>query len=210
MRTTFHQELARIGEQLIGMTQLVQSAMGRATNALLETDRVLADEVISDDATIDALRREIDDNIVHTLATQQPVAGDLRTLVAGLRIDRDLERMGDLARHIAESTVAAFPCPVVPIGLHGVVHSMNRVALRMAEQAREAICCREQDSADQLSRQDDEMDSLQAELYRELPDSGETVRTALDLALIGRYYERYADHAVSVAENVVFEIGATV
>jgi len=210
MRTTFHQELERIDQQLIGMTQLVQSAMGRATTALLETDRVLADEVISDDATIDALRREIDDNILHVLATQQPVAGDLRALVAGLRIDRDLERMGDLARHIAEATVAEFPHPVVPIGLHGVVHSMNRVALRMAEQAKEAIGYREQDSAAELSRQDNEMDSMQAALYRELLYSDESVRTALDLALIGRYYERYADHAVSVAENVAFEIGALV
>jgi phosphate transport system protein len=87
---------------------------------------------------------------------------------------------------------------------------MNRVVLQMAEQAKEAICYREQDSVAELSRQDDEMDGLQSALYRELLYSDETVRTALDLALIGRYYERYADHAVSVAENVAFEIGAMV
>jgi phosphate transport system protein len=210
MRTTFHQELEQIDEKLIGMAQLAQSAMGRATTALLETDPVLADEVISDDDTIDALRREIDGHILRVLATQQPVAGDLRTLVAGLRIDRDLERMGDLARHIAEIATADLPFGAVPVSLRGVIHSMNRAALRMAERAKEAIGYRDQGCAAALDRQDDEMDSLQAALYRELRHSDVTVRTALDLALLGRYYERYADHAVSVAESVEFEVGVSV
>jgi phosphate transport system protein len=208
MRTTFHQELETIDEKLIGMTQLVQSAMGRATTALLEADRTTASEVISDDATVDALRQEIDERVVHLLATQQPVAGDLRALVAGLRIDRDLERMGDLARHIAEIAAADFPAVAVPMALRGIVHSMNRVALRMAEQAKEAIGYRDTDSAAELDRVDDEMDSLQAALYRELLFSRVPVRTALELALVGRYYERYADHAVSVAASVSFEAGA--
>ncbi|GAA3434920.1 phosphate signaling complex protein PhoU [Kutzneria kofuensis] len=209
MRTTFHQELESIDGKLIGMTQLVQSAMGRATTALLEADRTTAGEVIDDDATIDALRREIDEHVLRVLATQQPVAGDLRVLVAGLRIDRDLERMGDLARHIAEVAAEDFPHVAVPVKLRGIVHSMNRVALRMAEQAKEAIGYRDKNSAAELDREDDEMDSLQAALYRELLTTDVPVHTALELALLGRYYERYADHAVSVAESVRFETGAT-
>ena len=210
MRTTFHQELERIDEKLIGMTQLVQSAMGRATTALLETDATLAREVISDDNTIDALRREIDEHILRVLATQQPVAGDLRSLVAALRMDRDLERMGDLARHVAEIAADDFPRDAVPIELHGIVHSMNRVALHLAEQVKEAIAFRDKESAAELDREDDEMDTLQVALYKELLASALPVATALDLALLGRYYERYADHAVSVAESVRFEAGASV
>ncbi|QUQ64075.1 phosphate signaling complex protein PhoU [Kutzneria sp. CA-103260] len=208
MRTTFHQELDIIDQKLIGMTQLVQSAMGRATTALLEADRTTANEVISDDATVDALRREIDEHILRVLATQQPVAGDLRALVAGLRIDRDLERMGDLARHIAETAAGDFPRTAVPPKLTGIVHSMNRVALRLAEQAKEAIVYRDKDSAAELEREDDEMDSLQSALYLELLHTDVTVQTALELGLLGRYYERYGDHAVAVADSVRFETGA--
>ena len=208
MRTTFHQELERIDEKLIGMTQLVQSAMGRATTALLEADDVTAREVISDDTTIDALRREIDEHILRVLATQQPVAGDLRALVAGLRMDRDLERMGDLARHIAEIAADDAPRDAVPIQLHGIVHSMNRLALHLAEQVKEAIAFRDKESAAELDREDDEMDTLQAALYKELLSSTLPVQAALELALLGRYYERYADHAVAVADSVRFEAGA--
>jgi phosphate transport system protein len=210
MRTTFHQELERIDEKLIGMTQLVQSAMGRATTALLEADDITAREVITDDNTVDALRREIDEHILRVLATQQPVAGDLRTLVAGLRMDRDLERMGDLARHIAEIAAKDAPRDAVPIQLHGIVHSMKRVALHLAEQVKEAIAFRDKESAAELDREDDEMDTLQIALYKELLSSALPMQTALDLALLGRYYERYADHAVSVAESVRFEAGASV
>ncbi|MFC0432036.1 phosphate signaling complex protein PhoU [Kutzneria buriramensis] len=209
MRTTFHQELETIDEKLIGMTQLVQSAMGRATTALLEADDVTAREVISDDNTVDALRREIDEHILRVLATQQPVAGDLRTLVAGLRMDRDLERMGDLARHIAEIAAEDAPRDAVPIQLHGIVHSMNRVALHLAEQVKEAIAFRDRESAAELEREDDEMDTLHAALYKELLASALPMQTALDLALLGRYYERYADHAVAIAESVRFEAAAS-
>lgn len=208
MRTTFHQELENIDQKLIGMTQLVQSAMGRATTALLEADSTTAAEVISDDTTVDALRKEIDEHIVRVMATQQPVAGDLRALVAALRIDRDLERMGDLARHIAETAEDDFPKIAVPMKLRGIVHSMNRIALRLADQAKEAIAYRDKEFAAELDREDDEMDSLQAALYRELLCTDVDVHTALELALLGRYYERYADHAVAVAESVRFEAGA--
>jgi len=208
MRTTFHQELETIDQKLIGMTQLVQSAMGRATTAMLEADPTTADEVISDDTTIDALRREIDEHILRVLATQQPVAGDLRALVAGLRIDRDLERMGDLARHIAEIAADDFPRATVPLELTGIVHSMNRAALHLAEQAKEAIAFRDKECAAELDREDDEMDSLLAALYREVLASDLDMRTALELTLLGRYYERYADHAVAIADSVRFETGA--
>jgi len=118
--------------------------------------------------------------------------------------------MGDLARHIAEIAAGDFPHDAVPLKLHGVVRSMNRVALHLAEQAKEAIAFRDKESAAELDREDDEMDTLQIALYKELLSSALPMQTALDLALLGRYYERYADHAVSVAESVRFEAGASV
>jgi len=163
----------------------------------------------NDPAKANALRREIDEHVLRVLATQQPVAGDLRTLVAGLRMDRDLERMGDLARHVAEIAADDFPRDAVPIALHGIVHSMNRVALHLAEQVKEAIAFRHKESAAELDREDDEMDTLQIALYKELLASAPPMQTALDLALLGRYYERYADHAVSIADSVGFEAGAS-
>src|SRR5450759_3214417 len=102
MRNTFHEDLAKISDQLVEMTRLAGTAMPRATTALLDADLHLAETVIAADEQIDALRRELDDRAIDLLARQQPVATDLRMVVTAMRMSADLERMGDLARHVAK------------------------------------------------------------------------------------------------------------
>ncbi|WP_163507209.1 phosphate signaling complex protein PhoU [Fodinicola acaciae] len=208
MRTTYHEELAKLGAELAGMARTVDRAMRRASTALLDTDGELADKVIAEDAEIDALRDMLDDQILDMLARQQPVAIDLRTLVAGLRISGDLERMGDLARHVAEVARRDRPTAMPP-RLRDAVEKMSQVAHKLAGKVAAVLESRDAERALELDRDDDEMDLLQDSLYRELlaGDWGEDVEVAMEATLVGRFYERYADHAVAVADRVAFLAG---
>jgi phosphate transport system protein len=209
MRETFHKELDRLVDQLVEMTRLVDTAMSRATTALLDADLALAEGVIAADQAVDALRQELDDHAFELIARQQPVATDLRTLIASLRMSADLERMGRLARHIAELAQLRYPrCPVPP-ELRSTVLQMGQVAQRIVAKAGSVIASRDVQVALELEQDDDEMDLLQRTLYERLLDGSCTdgIEAAVDLTLAGRYYERYADHAVSVAHRVAFVAG---
>ncbi|WP_311197761.1 PhoU domain-containing protein [Ornithinimicrobium sp. INDO-MA30-4] len=120
MRTAFHEELAFISDQLVEMTRLTASALNRATQALMDADLELAESVITADEHIDAIRRDLDNRAVDTLARQQPVATDLRILVTSMRMSSDLERMGDLARHVAKVARLRYPESSIPPALRGV------------------------------------------------------------------------------------------
>jgi phosphate transport system protein len=206
MRDIYHDELDDIGNSLVAMTGLVRAAMERATNALLDGDLSGAERVISDDPRIDALREDLEARSFQMIARQQPVATDLRVLVTTLHIAADLERMGDLARHIAKVARMRFPEVAVPAELRDVISQMGAVALSLVDKVQGVIEGRDVELAEAVEIEDDSMDALHRQLYTLLlgPRWTHSVEAAVDMTLIGRYYERYADHAVSVAQRIVF------
>jgi phosphate transport system protein len=207
VRDAFKGELESIGAALVEMTRLVGSAMSRATTALLDADLALAESVIEQDRTVDKLRDELDEKVIDILVRQQPVVGtDLRVVITSLRMSADLERMGDLAIHVAKVARMRYPRSAVPPELIGTMLEMGQVAQRIVTKAGSVIASRNVGLALELEQNDDEMDRLHLRLFRVLLEPGWTYgnETAVDLTLLGRYYERYADHAVSVARRVVF------
>jgi phosphate transport system protein len=209
MRQQFHEQLDGLVDDLVRLTLMVETAMGRATTALLEANAELADQVARDIKAVSALHEAMDQRAFELVASQQPVAGDLRVVVAALRMTADLERMGALARHVADIARRYAPKRAVPEPLRETVKRMGVVAERITAITRRAIGARDWTAAGGLERADDEMDELLQALYhRMLQDSWRhETGTAIDLTLLGRYYERYADHAVSVARRVAFLTG---
>ncbi|HZE49536.1 MAG TPA: phosphate signaling complex protein PhoU [Jatrophihabitantaceae bacterium] len=206
MRDIYHDELDDIGTTLVNMTQLVRAAMERATNALLDGDLSGAERVISDDPQVDALREDLEERTFQMIARQQPVATDLRVLITTLHLAADLERMGDLARHIAKVARMRYPEIAVPAEIRDVISQMGAVALSLVEKVGHVIEGRDVELAQAIEAEDDSMDALHRKLFTLLlsPNWTHGVEAAIDMTLIGRYYERYADHAVSVAQRVVF------
>ena len=206
MRDVYHEELDSIGRTLLEMTGLVGAAMGRATAALLEADLQVAESVISADDAVDALQHDLDARALDLLARQQPVAGDLRTIITSLRMSADLERMGDLARHVAKVARLRYPAIAIPEDLRDAVKRMGEIAVDLAQKTAEIIDGRDVDVARELPEDDDAMDELHRTLYGALLDrkAEYSTETAIDVTLIGRYYERFADHAVSVSRRIIF------
>ena len=206
MRQQFAEELRGVTEQLVEMTRLVGSAMQRATTALLDADLVLAESVIAADEKVDEINAAIEEQALSTIARQAPVATDLRLLVAGLRMSADLERMGDLARHVAKVARMRYPESAVPAELRDTILEMGQVAERLVAKTGSIIASRNIAAAAELETDDDIMDRLHRSLFTKLLDDDWEygIEPAIDITLIGRYYERYADHAVSVARRVVF------
>ncbi|EPD67050.1 phosphate signaling complex protein PhoU [Streptomyces sp. HGB0020] len=206
MRAAYHEELESIGDSLVDMANLVTSAMGRATSALLDADLQLAESVIAGGDTVDDLQRDMENRAVAVLARQQPVARDLRLVVTSLRMSADLERCGILAQHVAKVARRRFPDQAVPRDLRRTILEMGQLAQRLMAQAAEVIVTRDVESALQLEKDDDRMDELHRMIFHHLLDEKwhHGVETAVDVTLVGRYYERFADHAVSVAKRVVY------
>jgi phosphate transport system protein len=206
MRDIYHEQLDEILVQLERMTRTVSTAVRRSTAALLTTDLGTAEEVIAADAQLDATGEMIEEKVFDLIARQAPVANELRTLFAALRMVADLERMGDLAAHVAKITRLRYPLPAIPAELEGLIEDMGRVAQRMVDQAGDVIKSRDVSAAQQIASADDEMDKLRRNQFRlMMADSWpHGVEVAVDIALLGRYYERIADHAVSMARRVIF------
>ena len=204
MRKVFHEELDSITDQLVDMTRLAGSAMSRATTSLLDADLHLAEDVITGDRALDDARQRLDALSVDVLARQQPVATDLRVVVTALRMSSDLERMGDLARHVAKVARLRYPNSAVPATLRAHILEMGQVAERIVAKSGSVIAARDIDMAVALEQDDDAMDELHRRLFTVLTTTKLTTETIVDLALLGRYYERFADHAVSVARRVVY------
>ena len=161
---------------------------------------------ISRNAAIDQLRESVERRTVDLIARQQPVASDLRALTTGLRIASDLERCGDLAVHVAKLARRRYPTCAVPAELQATIGEMGDVASAIVEKAGAVVATRDADRAVELESDDDVMDALHKTLLLTMlaPEWHYGVDTAIDLALAGRYYERFADHAVSVARQVVY------
>ncbi len=206
MRDAFHEDLDTITDQLVEMTHFAGSAMARATTALLDADVHLAESVIQADHQLDAIRSALDALSIDVLARQQPVATDLRIVVTSMRMSSDLERMGDLARHVAKVARLRYPDKAVPAALNAHILQMGQVAERIVAKAGSVIASKDADSAISLEKDDDAMDELHRELFAALlsEKADFPAETVVDLTLLGRYYERFADHAVSVARRVVY------
>lgn len=212
MRTEYQAELDRLVDKLDVMAGLVDQALATATTALLRADRPLANSVLAITDQADAAQRDIDHHAVGLIARQQPVATDLRGIIAYLRASADLERMAILAAHIVRITAQRYPAHVVPVELADTVSRMGAVAHQLVEAARRAIRSNQWAAVFDPDTADDEMDALQRQLYEHTldPAGHHTPTTVFDLALVGRYYERLGDHAVAVAERMAYRAGAIV
>jgi phosphate transport system protein len=208
MREAFHDQLDAIFVDLATMCGQVETAVNRATAALLTGDASIAEEVISADLAIDANRERVEDNAFALLSLQQPVAGDLRVVVSALRMVSELERMGDLSVHVAKIARLRVPNVAVPDSIRETMVKMAEVAEDMVRRVKSIIADRDVEAAIALGRDDEIMDQLRRRSFAELlgDDWAHGVEAAVDIALLGRYYERIADHAVSIANRVIFVV----
>jgi phosphate transport system protein len=208
MREAFHDQLDAIFTDLAEMCGQVEVAVRRATEALLTGDAAVAEQVISSDDAVDANRERIEDNAFALLSLQQPVAGDLRMIVSALRMVSELERMGDLSVHVAKIARLRVPNVAVPDEIRPTLARMAEVAEDMVRRVHSIITDRDVEAAIELGRDDEIMDQLRRQSFAQLlgDDWAHGVEAAVDIALLGRYYERIADHAVSVANRVVFVV----
>jgi len=206
IRSVFQDELDNVSQSLVDLTAMVSASMTKATTAILSCDLKLAEEVIATDVKIDDYQHENDSRIIDIIARQQPVASDLRALVTALRMGSDLERMGDLANHVAKVARLRHPNAAVPPELVAIIEAMGVAAVAITEKTGVVIATRNTEMALEIERDDDVMDDLHRKLIAVLiePTWKHGIETAIDLTLLGRYYERYADHAVSISRRVYF------
>jgi phosphate transport system protein len=208
MRDAYQEQLAGLADVLAEMCVRVALAMENGTRALLDADLELAERVIEEDVLVDGLRAEAEEQAVGLLALQAPVATDLRVVVAAIHGAGDIERMGDLALHVARAARRRHPHRALPAEVAPHFAEMGRVATVLARKAGEVIRTRDVEAAAQLETDDDAMDELHRQLFGVLMDPGWShgVEPAVDVTLLGRFYERYADHAVAVARRVVYVV----
>jgi phosphate transport system protein len=211
IRSVFQDELDGVSQSLVDLSNMASDAIHSATRALLEADLKIAEEVISYDEKIDLYQHDLDTRIIDIIARQQPVASDLRALVTALRMSADLERMGDLAHHIAKVARLRHPEKVIPAELKDLANHIGSVAETISRKIPTVIETRDIELALQLEKDDDEMDKLHRQLIGLLTDNTwkHGVESAVDITLLGRYYERFADHAVSVSHRVYFLVTGT-
>lgn len=211
VRSGYDEQLDRLTGALAVMSREATAAIQGAGTALLDVDQEAAELVVQNDAVLDQLRWDIEAAVPELLARQQPVASDLRLVLCAIRIAGDLERMGDLAVHIAKIVQMRYPNMVVPPPAAAVVAEMAEAAARIAEKASTVLATRDPLTAMQIGLDDDEVDTAQSRLLSLLLSGWQYgVESAIDLALVGRYYERYADHAVNVARQVVYLVTGTI
>lgn len=205
MRDSYHEQLDDVSQELVHMTSLVGSAVNRATQALLDADLQLAESVIERDETVDAMAASIDETCYDLAARQQPVATDLRVIMSGIRITMSLERMGDLASHVAKQTRLRYPNSSIPQELRATFAQMGGLAEAIASQAGALISTWDVSVAGPIRDYDNQMNALHRELFRIVlsPEWPHGVESAIDVTLLSRYYERFADHAVSVTKRVI-------
>lgn len=207
MRTAFHEQLESLTETLSIMCGLAGLAMDRATQALLQADLAVAELVITDHDHLAELQSRAEETVFVLLALQSPVAGDLRLVVGSLQNVADAERMGALALHVAKIARRRHPNHVLPEEVRDHFAEMGRVAVELGNSAKDVVLSKDPQQAAEISQEDDAMDQLHQQLFRVLMDNEwkHGVAAAVDITLLGRFYERFADHAVEIGRRVVFE-----
>ena len=208
MRTAYHEQLDALPAQLGEMCGLAGAAMERATQALLQADLELAEQVITDHERIAAMSSKAEESAFVLLALQAPVAGDLRSIVAAIQIAADVERMGALALHVAKIARRRHPQHALPEEVNGYFAEMGRLAVELGNSAQEVLLTRDPEKAARIHEEDDAMDDLHRHLFTVLMDKEwkHGVAAAVDVTLLGRFYERFADHAVEIARRVIFQV----
>ncbi len=206
MRTEFHADLEEVSALLVAMADEVRAAMKRATASLLDADAGVAEGVITGDAAVNQFHKEVEEKVYGLLARQAPVASDLRLVVTALHIAADFERMGDLAKHVAKTALRRYPARAVPDELATVIRDMADVADRIAGKISQVLANPDAARAAELEQDDDAMDELHKGLFVVLLGAAwkHGVESAIDGALLGRFYERYADHAVNAGHHLFF------
>ena len=208
MRTAYHEQLSSLTELLGEMCGLSGRAMEHATQALLQADLVLAEQVITDHDQITAMSHQAEETAFVLLALQAPVAGDLRSIVGSIQIVADIDRMGALALHVAKIARRRHPQHALPEEVNGYFAEMGRLAVELGNSAQEVLLSRDPEKAARIREDDDAMDDLHRHLFTVLMDRDwkHGVAAAVDVTLLGRFYERFADHAVEVARRVIFQV----
>ena len=211
MRTAYHEQLSALTEHLGEMCGLSGRAMEHATQALLQADLVLAEQVITDHDQIVAMSHQAEENAFVLLALQAPVAGDLRSIVSSIQIVADIDRMGALALHVAKIARRRHPQHALPEEVNGYFAEMGRLAVELGNSAQAVLLSRDPEKAARIREDDDAMDDLHRHLFTVLMDRDwkHGVAAAVDVTLLGRFYERFADHAVEVARRVIFQVTGT-
>jgi phosphate transport system protein len=206
MRDEYRADLAEVTRLLVDMADGARSAMARATNALLNADTTEAEEVLHGDDEIDALHHRVEEKVYELLARQAPVASDLRLVITALRVAGDLERMGDLADHVAKTALRRAPGPAVPAELRPVITDLANACDQLADKIGRALENSDARAAAELETDDDVVDELHKQLLGLMLGTAwrHGVGPAIDGALLGRFYERFADHAVNVGDQVVY------
>ncbi|WP_422116889.1 phosphate signaling complex protein PhoU [Brachybacterium sp. UNK5269] len=207
MREAYQSDLRHLVDDLVDMAEMVGTALEDATRALLEGDLALAERVVAADPHLDARQVELDTKAIELLARQSPVATDLRLLVASLRMSSSLERMGDLAAHVALVARRSHPQLAVPEQHRAQIARMSELGLAAVKDAAQVIESRDLALAARVEEEDDELDDLMLEISREISRSDAAVYThgqVIDLTLLIRFYERIGDHAVSLVRRVGF------
>jgi phosphate transport system protein len=207
MRTAFHEQLDSLTDLLSAMCGLAGLAMDRATQALLQADMAMAEQVLTDHDQLAHMQTRAEEAAFTLLALQAPVAGDLRRIFGSVLNVADAERMGALALHVAKIARRRHPHHALPDEVEGVFAEMGRIAVDLGNSAKEVVLSRDPKQAAQISREDDAMDQLHKQLFSVLMDTEwkHGVEAAVDVTLLGRFYERFADHAVAIGRRVVFE-----
>ena len=206
MRDVFQQELQEVQQRLVEIAVLVAEAMRKATTAFQDSDITLAEEVIEEDARIDELALTLDELAIQILARQQPVARDLRVVVSALRMSANLERMGDMAEHLAQLTRYRFPDKVIAKGLRTTFKEMGEIDIQIAEKLIKMLKSQELKQLEKIRDLDDKIDSLHLSVFdKVLSDTwAGTSMDTVDATLASRYYERFSDHAISIARKVAY------
>ncbi len=207
MRTAYKEQLAELGDLLGEMCGLAGTAMERATQALLQADLVQAEQVFTDQEQIASLSARAESSAFVLLALQAPVAGDLRAIVTSLQMVADIDRMGALAVHVAKIARRRHPVHALPEEVNGYFAEMGRMAVEIGNDTQDALLSRDPEKAAQIREDDNAMDDLHRHLFSVLMNREwrHGVECAVDVTLLGRYYERFADHAVEVARRVIFQ-----
>ncbi|ALG28022.1 MULTISPECIES: phosphate signaling complex protein PhoU [Glutamicibacter] len=206
MRKVFQADLQQIGEELIEMANQVATAMDRAWDSLANADVELAQEVIAADAKIDFLQNQLDERAIDTLALQGPVASDLRMIVGSLRMSASLERMGDLARHLAQLARLRFPQPAIPERISATFSEMARIDIQIAQAVARLLDTRDLKIAAEIIELNHEVDRLHSSVFARIAEADwdASAPTTVDVSLTSRYLERFGDHGVSVARKVTY------
>ncbi len=205
MRDLFQEELVAINNDISQMAELVGKAINKATESLLFSDREIAERVIESDVLLNDLAAALDERCTMLTAKQQPVATELRSILATMRIASSMERMGDLAVHVAKSARLRYPARAVPDELVETFRTLGHLAEELTTQLSRLVTNPDLTLAQEIQKSDDKVDALHRALFRIVlsPDWSHGVEAAVDVTLLSRYYERFADHAVSVARRII-------